>query len=80
MERTVVCPMAKQQTAVSAWVFWVIFDDFLGADHATNFRRTDHTLRPRHLLDSMGKKQHFYCSGLANLLQDSCTCVHADLF
>jgi hypothetical protein len=24
----------------------------------------------------MGKKQHFYCSGLANLLQDSCMCIH----
>jgi len=76
MERTVICPLPKQQTAVSTCVFWVIFDDLSGVDHTANFRRTDHPLRPRHLLDSMGKKQHFYCSGLANLLQDSCMCVH----
>ena len=72
--------MTKQQTAGSTCVFWVIFDDLSGVDHAANFRRTDHTLRPRHLLDSMGKKQHFYGSGLANLLQDPCICVHAGLF
>jgi hypothetical protein len=76
MERTAICPMTKQQTAVSTCVFRVIFDDLSGVDHAANFRRTDHTLRPRHLLDSMGKKQHFSYSGLANFLQDSCMCVH----
>jgi hypothetical protein len=63
--------MTEQQTAMAACVFRVIFDDFSGADHTTNFRRTDHAFRPRHLLDSMGKKQYFCCGGLANLLQDS---------
>jgi len=54
-----VCPGTKQQTTVSPWVFWVIFDDLSGVDHMSDFRRTDQTLRPEHLLHSMGKKQDF---------------------
>ena len=76
MEWTVICPMTKPQTAVSTCVFWVIFDDLSSVDHTAHFRRTNHLRRPRHLLESMGKKQHFYGSGLANLVQDSCMCVH----
>jgi hypothetical protein len=80
MQRTVVYPMTKQQTTVSARVFGVIFDNFSVADHKSNIRRTDHALRPRHLLSSMRKKQDFYGSGLSKLLQDLCIRVHAGLF
>ena len=50
------CALTKEQTTVSPWVFWIIFDDRSRVDHVSDFRRTDQTLRPGHLLHSMGKK------------------------
>ena len=71
MQRPVVCPLTKQQTTVSPWVFWIIFDDLSRVDHVSDFRRTDQTLRPGHLLHSMGQKQDFSRCCLANLLQNA---------
>jgi hypothetical protein len=71
MQRPVVCPGTKQQTTVSPWVCWIIFDDLSSVDYVPDFHRTDQTLRPGHLLYSMGEKQDFYSCCLANLLQNS---------
>ncbi len=71
MPRPVVCPVTKQQTTVSPWIFWIVFDDLSRLDHVSDFRRTDHTLRPGHLLHGMGKKQDFSRCCLAHLLQNA---------
>ena len=68
MQRPVVCPLTKQQATVSPSVFWLIFVDLSCVDHVSDFRRTDQTLRPGHLLHSMGKKQDVSRCYLANLL------------
>ena len=71
MQRPVVCPVTKQQTTVSPWVFWISFDELSSVDHVSDFHRTDQTLRSGHLLHSMRKKQDFYGCCLANVLQNS---------
>jgi hypothetical protein len=80
MQRPVVCLLTKQQTTVSPWVFWIIFDDLSHVDHVSHVCRTDQTLRPGHLLHRMGKKQDFSRGCLANVLQNAFVCVHVGQF
>ena len=76
MHGTSVIPMSKHQAAVSSGVVRVILNDLACADDLSDLRRTDHTLRPCHLLHGMGKKQDPKGCCLANLLQDTEVRVH----
>jgi hypothetical protein len=80
MERAGTSPVPKQQTTVSSRVFGIIFDDFPRVDHVSNFCRADQTLRPGHLLHSMGKEQDFSGGCLADVLQNGVMRFHVGRF
>ena len=48
---------SKDQTAMSAYVPWIILDDLTFFDYLVNLSRGNHTVRARHLSDSMGEKE-----------------------
>lgn len=56
MQWPVVRPVTKEQTTVAPLVFGIVFDDLSCVDHVSDFRCTNQTLRPGHLLYRMGKK------------------------
>jgi hypothetical protein len=60
--------MPKHQTAVSSEIARVILNDLACVDDLSDLCRTDHPLRPCHLLHGMGKKQDPQDCCLANLL------------
>jgi hypothetical protein len=68
--------MPEHQAAVSSGIVWVILDNLACVENLSDLCRTDHALRPCHLLHSMRQKQDFNGGCLANLLQDTDLSVH----
>lgn len=52
----VIDAMAVQQTAMAADIFGIVFNDSALHDNVSNFAWRNHSIRSRHLANSVGEK------------------------
>ena len=66
---------AQYQAATAARVLRIVLYDLSPQDNATHLLHTDHSIRPGHLFDGMGKEEQLYPSGsgCTDLLSRGCS-------
>ena len=70
MDRPATIATAKHQAAMTSNVLRIIFNNLTLIDDTVNFGCSDHSVRSRHLADSVGKKQYPFSGCLPNFNQD----------
>lgn len=77
MYGTVAIAEPKQEATVPSRVLRIILDNFAARDHLPDLSSADHSVRPKHLPERMGKKEHFRPCCLSDLMENIRTLLHA---
>ena len=70
MKRAATIAGAKHQAAMTSHVLRIIFDDLAHINDTVDFGGGDHSILPRHLPDSVRKKQDSFRGCLPNISED----------